>query len=254
MEGPDATRMPVVQITHGEAMADSRDVAAYFGKEHYRVLQTIRELHCSDDFRRHNFVAFKIKDLAGESTSHVTMTKDGFTFLAMGFTGPKAATFKEFYIAQFNLMEAELRNRHRPAVDPAKLLNDPAALRVLLAGYTEKVIALEAQNAVLKEDSNALDRIAKSDGSLCLTDAAKTLELRPREFIRFLSAKLWIYRRAGGNHWIAYQPRIQAGDLEMKVTTVDRPDGTKRVVEQTRVTPQGLTKLAKLFSVLERAA
>jgi hypothetical protein len=39
----------------------------------------------------------------------IDMTKDGFTFLVMGFTGRKAASFKEAYIARFNEMEAEIR-------------------------------------------------------------------------------------------------------------------------------------------------
>lgn len=37
------------------------------------------------------------------------MTSDGFTFLAMGFTGARAAEFKERHIAEFSRMEAELR-------------------------------------------------------------------------------------------------------------------------------------------------
>jgi Rha family phage regulatory protein len=85
----------VVKIAAGEAMADSRDVAAYFGKDHKNVLRSIRDLDCSPSFTRLNFEPFKINDLTGESTSHVMMTKDGFNFLAMGFTGAKAAAFKE---------------------------------------------------------------------------------------------------------------------------------------------------------------
>jgi hypothetical protein len=45
------------------------------------------------------------------------MTKDGFTFLAMGYTGSLAARFKEAYITRFNEMEAQLR----PAVIGAKV-------------------------------------------------------------------------------------------------------------------------------------
>ena len=33
------------------------------------------------------------------------MTRDGFTFLAMGYRGEKAAKFKELYIKRFNEME-----------------------------------------------------------------------------------------------------------------------------------------------------
>ena len=40
----------------------------------------------------------------------VEMTRDGFTFLVMGFTGAKAAQFKEQYISEFNKMEAYIRS------------------------------------------------------------------------------------------------------------------------------------------------
>lgn len=247
----DASRTPVVRIDTGEAMADSRDIAAYFAKRHTEVLRAIRDLNCSPEFRERNFASFKIKDLTGESTSHVLMTKDGFTFLAMGFTGGRAGTFKERYIAAFNAMEAELRNR--PMVDAATLLNDPAALRGLLAGYTEKVMALEAKVAEQQDDVEALDRIAHADGSLCVTDAAKTLQVPPKELFRYLRSHGWIYSRAGTPD-IGYQSHIANGDLEHKVTTVLRADGSEKAATQVRVTSQGLAKLAKLLSSSARAA
>lgn len=245
-DGIDATRTPIVRLTEtNEAMADSRDVAAYFGKRHGDVLRAIQNLTCSQEFRQRNFASFKINDLTGESTSRVEMTKDGFTFLAMGFTGGRAATFKERYIEQFNVMESELRNR--PAFDPTVALNDPAWLRNTLTVYTEKVIALEAANKEMSADVAAFDRIAKADGSLNVTEAAKALQMRPKALFQYLSAHGWIYRRAGSDHWLGYQSRVQSGDLEHKVTTVLRADGTEKVTEQVRVTPKGLAKLAKLF-------
>ncbi|MCI3161929.1 hypothetical protein EQM12_28845, partial [Klebsiella pneumoniae] len=94
----------------------------------------MREVHCSDGFRRHNFVPFKIKDLTGESTSHVLMTKNGFAFLVLGFTGAAAAVFKEAYIERFDAMEAQLRRQSGPVV-PQSL---PEALR-LAADLAEQV-------------------------------------------------------------------------------------------------------------------
>lgn len=121
----DASRQPIVQISDNEALADSRDVAAYFGKQHGHVLRDIRGLSCSDDFRRSNFGANFIKDLTGTSISHVKMTKDGFLFLVLGFNGDSAGKLKEAYIHQFNAMEAELRRqRAAPSID----FNDPTVL------------------------------------------------------------------------------------------------------------------------------
>lgn len=252
-EGIDATRNPIVRLTEAnEAMADSRDVAAYFGKSHRDVLRVIRELQCSQEFRQRNFAPFKINDLTGESTSHVTMTKDGFTFLAMGFTGGRAAIYKERYIAQFNVMESELRNR-APAAELPDFTNPAIAARAWAEQFEGRevaqrhVLALESVNKEMEEDVAALDRIAKADGSLNITEAAKALQVRPKQLFGYLSAHGWIYRRVGSDHWVGYQSRTQVGDLEHKVTTVLRADGSEKVTEQVRVTAQGLTKLAKLF-------
>ncbi len=106
---PAAKGNPIVHSENGESFADSRDVAAFFEKAHKDVLKAIRDLHCSTKFTQRNFSPFKTNDLSGESTSHVRMTRDGFVFLAMGFTGARAAQWKEAYIEAFNAMEAQLR-------------------------------------------------------------------------------------------------------------------------------------------------
>ena len=63
------------------------------------------------------------------------MSKDGFTFLAMGFTGTKAARFKEAYIAQFNAIEAELRERDD---EPQIVSYTPEAEADLLVGQARR--------------------------------------------------------------------------------------------------------------------
>jgi len=88
------------------------------------------------------------------------------------------------------------------------------------------------------------DRIASSDGSLCLTDTAKTLQVQPRKLTQLLQEKGWLYRRPMGSGWLAYQERIQQGLLEHKVTTGEKSDGSEWSSTQVRVTAKGLTKLA----------
>lgn len=144
--------------------------------------------------------------------------------------------------------------RRVKSIDPMKFLSDPAAMRGLLLTYTEKVIALEAKVEEQRVDVEALNTIAKADGSLCITDAAKALQLRPKDLFAYLRQHGWIYRRAGAGHDCAYQTRIQAGDLEHKVSSVLRADGSEKITEQVRVTPQGLAKLAKLFPPALRVA
>jgi len=105
--------VPVVHAKDGRVYADSRDVAAYFGKLHKDVLKAIDNLDCSEEFRGRNFaLTLEIKEIgiASREIRSFNMTRDGFTFLVMGFRGKEAGQFKEAYIAAFNEMEERLRN------------------------------------------------------------------------------------------------------------------------------------------------
>lgn len=92
-------------------IVSSLDVAETFEKEHRRVLQDIRELECSDEFREHNFVQSSYVNLQNKKQPMYLITRDGFTMLAMGYTGEKAMRFKEAYIKQFNAMEKALQGK-----------------------------------------------------------------------------------------------------------------------------------------------
>jgi phage anti-repressor protein/phage antirepressor YoqD-like protein len=132
-------------------------------------------------------------------------------------------------------------------VDPMKALNDPAAMRGLLLSYSEKVLELETENKEMAPKVEGFERIAGSDGLTCITDTAKSLQMRPKDLFSWLSTNKWIYRRAGGKGWLAYQSRIQQGVLTHKVTTVSLSDGQERIVESVKVTPKGLAMLSKVF-------
>ena len=88
----------------------SRKVAEVFGKDHKNVLRDIDELGCSDNFRKLNFELSEYRvDGNNKSYKEYIITRDGFVFLVMGYTGEKASKFKEDYIGAFNEMEAELK-------------------------------------------------------------------------------------------------------------------------------------------------
>lgn len=89
----------------------SLDVAETFEKEHRRILQDIRELGCSEEFRQHNFVQSEYLNQQNHKQPMYYITRDGFTLLVMGYTGEKAMKFKEAYIRQFNAMEAALQGK-----------------------------------------------------------------------------------------------------------------------------------------------
>jgi len=91
-------------------MTTSLKVAEVFGKEHKHILRDIQKLDCDEDFRESNFglSVFKVPN-NNKNYPMYEITKDGFTFLAMGFTGSKAAQFKQKYIEAFNRLEEQVK-------------------------------------------------------------------------------------------------------------------------------------------------
>lgn len=228
-------------LTTIEKTMSSREIAELTGKRHDHVLRDIRamlsELHSED--RLPNF----------EETVERPNPSGGAPIKSTGYALPKRETL--ILVSGYSIqMRARIIDRWQeleaqpPAVDPMLALNDPATMRGLLLTYSEKMLALEAQNQEMAPKAQAFDRVSKSDGSFCLTDAAKTLQARPKDLINWMQAHGWIYRRVGGKSWVGYQDKIQSGHLEHKVTTVERTDGGEKTVEQVRVTPKGLAHLA----------
>lgn len=107
--------VPLVNIVQGKALATSLDVAEKFTKRHDTVLRAIRKLDCSDDFRRRNFAESSYLNDQNKKQPMFLISRDGFSFLAMGFTGKEAAAWKEKYITAFNAMESVLLNQSNSA-------------------------------------------------------------------------------------------------------------------------------------------
>lgn len=101
----------LITIKKDKAVTSSLKVAEMFHKRHDNVIRDIRELDCSEEFRLLNFEESKYKNEQKHFQPMYYMTKDGFTFLVMGYRGKKAAGFKEDYIKAFNLMEKTLKEK-----------------------------------------------------------------------------------------------------------------------------------------------
>lgn len=103
----------LISLHHGQPMTTSLKVAEVFGKQHKNVLRKLETMECSQEFRQLNFeptVYHRQNPSGGEPipTPSYNMTKNGFIFLVMGFTGKLAAQFKERYIQAFDAMAAQL--------------------------------------------------------------------------------------------------------------------------------------------------
>ncbi|MCA8249270.1 phage antirepressor KilAC domain-containing protein [Burkholderia multivorans] len=134
----------------------------------------------------------------------------------------------------------------------------PEALR-LAADLADQKAKAEEALAIAAPKVETYERISDAEGSMCIRDAASTLQMQPSKLTAWLHANGWIYRRVGKSGWLAYHDKQQAGYLVHKSTPyVDRTTGDERVSEQVRITMRGLTRLGELVprdeSRMRRAA
>lgn len=97
--------LDLVWDVEGSNITTSKVVADVFGKAHRDVTRIIRKLDCSQEFRERNFTHSYYTSPQNKKLKCYTITRDGFSILAMGFTGKKAMKWKEAYINAFNHME-----------------------------------------------------------------------------------------------------------------------------------------------------
>lgn len=139
--------LTIVFENNNEAVTSSRLVAEYFHKRHDTVIRAIENLNCSEEFNRHNFAEITYTDSRGRKQPEYLMTKDGFTILAMGFTGAKAMQFKESYINAFNKME-HLLKENTTILQLEKRIQELEQANKPFKKVTEESILLDYFNAL----------------------------------------------------------------------------------------------------------
>ena len=143
----------LVTLENGVPVVSSRDVARRFGKNHRDVLETIRNITAENSavakmFRETTYTAANKQEYP-----MYLMDRDGFTLLAMGFTGKEALEWKVRYIQAFNKMEERLKAEELKAAfgpkQDARLIEAQARL-MNSRNDTAKLLLKIAENAVLQ--------------------------------------------------------------------------------------------------------
>jgi Rha family phage regulatory protein len=171
-------------LRNGHYVASSSDIAAHFEKQHKHVLRDIRELlvDVSEDFATHNFLRLEATgdhdSTPGRTDRHVyVMTREGFSLLAMGFTGRRAVRWKEAYIAAFNRAEADFRRQldilHVPGTRPNVRATAVARPAILPANEKPR---LRCQNdGSFRISSRELARVFKKEHFNVIRDIRRLL-------------------------------------------------------------------------------
>lgn len=132
----------VLSTQNGEPVASSREIAKRFGKEHKHVLAAIRQILVAENSAT-KFFHETTFEYRGQKFPEYLMNRDGFSLLAMGFTGKEAVQWKLKYIQAFNAMEQQLAEQHKCR----QTLQD-ARIRAALQSVSEaqKSLALAREN------------------------------------------------------------------------------------------------------------
>ena len=123
---PARRTAPHIAVIDGQPTTTSRDIAETFGKSHTEILRRIKRMECSEAFGSAHFCAHPyVNEQNGQTYIEYRITRDGFAFLCMGFTGAKAAVWKERYIHTFNKMADKLAGKPAQGVRTKKCIPTP---------------------------------------------------------------------------------------------------------------------------------
>lgn len=238
----------ILSTQNGEPVASSRQIAESFEKNHRDVLRAVDSL--KEDVRNFAQMFFETDtpDSYGRPQRTYLMTRDGFTLLAMGFTGKAALAWKLKYIAAFNEMEKQLAQR--PPLSRSELM-----AQALIAAHDE----LEHKNAQIAELTPKgifADAVRASKQSILVGELAKLLcqngvDIGPNRLFDWLRANGYLIRRNGTDRNMPTQRAVEMGLFEIKESTVVHSDGHTTINKTPKVTGKGQVYFVNLF--LKRA-
>ena len=243
----------VFQNSNGNDVTTSLIVAEVFGKNHKDVLRDIEKLSCSDDFRVRNFAHTPYTHPQnGQVYHYYEMTKDGFSFLVMGYTGTKAGEFKEKFINEFNKREMMLKD------DDYILMRSQQILQKRVELAEQKIKMLEGENKKQAEQIEAdaprvlFSKAVETAKRSCLV--AELAKILQQNGISIGQNRLFSWLRDHGYLCLKgqyynqpTQKAMQLGLFELKQTTINKPDGTVIVSTTTKVTGKGQVYFVNKF-------
>lgn len=229
----------VFQNSNGNDVTTSLLVAEVFGKDHSKVVRDIESLSCSASFNAANFGVITYIDSRNREQTAYEMTKDGFSFLVMGYTGAKAGEFKERFINEFNRREDLLKD------DDYILMRSQQILQKRIEIAEEKIKHLEEKNAKQEPYVSFAKTAFTTDDKVDIGQSAKILNLGYGRNTLFRKLKEKGIFFANRNE--PKQQYVNAGYFELKEQFIERRNHPGFVVIKTLVTQKGLAFINKML-------
>lgn len=232
-------------VTTSMAIAEGTEI------QHKNVLELVRaNISDLNEFGRVAFETRSFETAGGAQQREVALLNEQQATLLITFmrNNDVVRAFKVRLVRAFYELVERARNPY--------LSMDRAGLLRIALESEEKRVELEERSKALvhriEEDAPkvaAFETLCEANGSLCLRDAAKSLQVAPHALNAWLLDRRWIYRRPGKGSFIGYQDKVASGMLTHKVHVFrDEPSGEDRISEQVRITAKGLAWIAEALS------
>ena len=238
----------------GQPVVSSRKVSDDFGKLHHHVVDAIENKMIN---LTHENSEVKLQDLfikssfehRGNVYTEYLLTRDGFSFIVMSFTGARADRWKLKYIEAFNKMEQMLREENRPQQIDSKFL-----FQIAQQLEEKERLLIEQKPKVLFADA-----VATSKTSILVGELAKILKqngiegMGQNRLFAWLRENGFLIKRKGTDYNMPTQKSMELELFEIKETTITHSDGHISVNKTSKVTGKGQIYFINKFKAAEIA-
>lgn len=241
----------VLSMQSGEPVASSRQIADNFEKRHDHVMRDIDAMKKDVPNFGEMFFETTAPDSYGREQRAYLMNRDGFTLLAMGFTGKAALEWKLKYIAVFNEMEKKL-------ADQPQLTRSQLLATALIAAH-EELEEKDKQIAELTPKGVFADAVSASSQSILVGEMAKLLS---QNGIQMGQNRLFSWLRENGylikdrkrtDYNMPTQKSMELRLFEIKETSIAHSDGHTSINKTLKVTGIGQVYFVNLFLKAEKS-
>ena len=232
---------------NNQALTNSLLVAKKFGKEHKHVLEALRKLirTAENSAVPSMFCETEYYNEQNKKQPMFVMNRDGFTLLAMGFTGERALKFKVEYIAAFNKMEETLKNgiyQVPQTFSDALLLAAKQQKKIEeqqkeLAQNAEEIKTLSNTVATMKPKADYCDLILANHATICTTSIAQNYGMSAKAF-NILLRNFGVQYKVSGQ-WILKAKYLPYGYIQSESVVIEHNDGRKETKQHSKWTQKG---------------
>ncbi|WP_192871159.1 antA/AntB antirepressor family protein [Bartonella bovis] len=179
------------------------------------------------------------KGRGGHNRKEYHLTLDMAKELAMVERNEKGKQARQYFI--------ECERKAKQPLNLANALQNPLTIRQLLLESITQLEDLRTEVKTLKPKAEALEHLKRSNDLFSIYEAAKDLQIKPKEFVERLQNHKWVYRNTKKGPLLPRQDKINRGLMDCVIHTIQKSDGTEINVSSAKITSKGLAYLSEEF-------